>query len=1653
MKQLIYLIIFFCTCAPALGQRYVLPDSISVFGQRVADMMEQTGSAHASEVGGSFNAAWGSYSNGQKEKIMDLARNMLLDEVSVIPVIQNYFDALSAAVGAYSLSGTQVDDLLDVIEKSYGHYPVKSFNEGLQNLITLFRERALFKSNYSTLYFDEANLSFEFTGAADETLPSVADQMLDESSKKEQTDEWGTGNDSWGNDDGWGNNNQDDGWGNDNGDDGWGNNPTDSSWGSEEPKENKEEQSFASADDALASYGNAMEAVVSGPVTQASGAIIKFDNTNLAFVTRHDSVILKNTSGKYEYSKFVFTGEGGIFDWSLAGFEPGKVQTTLKSYSLDTRLPEFTADQVKHQHNGVFDGKVEGHFEFKSVKRDSTGNGSYPRFYSYNSDIEFTFDYEDLYCRGGYSLEGRKLGNNALNDGASLIEVSVDNRRNFKAISKDFVFQDTVILGRKVDITVYHSSDSINHPSTKFRYYTNQKRLIVTKEDDGYDLRPYNSSYFNMDITADMIDWDITTDSMNITILNARSMLPAYFASKEYYNSDHLDELSGVYNFNPLVLAYSYGKKVKARQFYVDDLIRDMKLNEKAVKSSMSNLLFRGFIEYNKNTGLVYLKDKLLHFIRSKYKWKDYDDLMISSLSPNAPNATLHLDNNEMTVRGIDKFYISEILDVYIEPKDKSITLLKDRDFTFKGQLFAGNFEFAGHNFTFKYDSFLVDLANIDSVKFYVEGEDMRKKEVDNKLVSVDLYGNEQGAAGSTSGTLYINKPDNKSGAKIFPEYPVFDASRGAVVYFDNADILDSAYDKSLYFYVPPFGIDSLSAEDPAAIGFEGTFFSDGRLPEFKEKLKIMPDNSLGFTHAIPPDGYNVFGGSGKVYQRLSLDKNGLVVDGKLEYLTSSSKSDAYTFYLDSIVGEGRDYEINAANLNGASYPDVYTPSFKMNWQPKVDKMYVSNLEEPFDIYNNTATFNGTTILSAQGVNGSGFFEARGFEAESDEFTFKETELTARHSDFVVASQNPEKPLMQGEDIRLDFDLTANIGDLSPEVEGQAALEFPFAQVKTSISQAQWNLSEEKVYMEKPEDVDIRSSYFYTTREELDSLAFNASGAVYDIQSSELNVTGIPYINVADALITPENNEVLILENATIGTLENTKIVIDSLYGYHNLFDGTIDIVSSKKFTGRAKYQLVNAVKDTFSIQFESFELREVPEAADKSKRGLQTVSGGEIKAEDRLVISPGMLYKGDVTMYAQQKPLKLDGYVKLDFQNTPDYDTWISYNSQDEETQEVIFNYNTATTEDGKSLNAGLHYGSFDNTLYGTFLSERKNISDPDFFTPHGFLWFEEEQNEYIIMDTAKAYGNSYAGSMFAYNELTGNVRMEGMFNFLEPSESIQLRASGLGQGNINERDYTVNTFSIFEYDVPDAAFVEMHRDIFETVEAFGAPAAEPDKDRQLIKIAEIIGDKEAVEYDRQSLEEYLPVVMASNKLIGDIVFSNLDLKWNSKEKAWYSDGRLGLSHIQRNDVNALVDGFVEIRKTEKGDIVNMFMQLGPQCYYYFNFQENRLTAYSNNDYFNDVIAGKSKIDKAGFGEYVFILGDRPDMMSFINQFRQVYLGINEPYEMALPEPRVEETEPEFLQQEEEQEGVEAVTEEEIQEEKEKEEEQQQIQDDNLGF
>jgi hypothetical protein len=1559
MRQIFISLLFLFIVIESQAQRYRLTDSLTVFSDRVNEMMLQTRNEIASEAAAAFQQSWssGAFTQNQQSKIADISLEMLKKDYSPIPFFVQYLNLLSSATQVHGITGSKMDNLLEMIDKSIRQDNGKTYLTIITNLNSFFNGNALHKNNFNKLYHLNANYDFEYVG---ETAPE--EDIYEPPAATEVFDSW----DAWDDNDDWGNTDATD--------------ATVDSW------------------DQPSVFTDAIPLEV--PIL--TGALIRFNNVDLVFATPYDSTVITGTKGDFSLSSHLFSGDGGTVNWESADISKSDLWVNLQTYQFNARLPEFTAEKVTMNYPQYLNQPVEGILTFKSIKRRSTEPARYPRFISYQSNVDLNkVKIQSTKFSGGFAMEGKKIKSASIYGNSSEIFIKDAAGNAFKVNAKIIDVSDTTISARNAALVIYHGRDSINHPSMRIRYYISDKRLVAIKEQNGFQQTPFNTSHFNISISADAIQWNMESDSLDIYVMNARSMIPAFFESNEYYHFDRIKELSVAYPFNPLLMVYNHYNKHKQESFYITDLLIDKKVNENALKSALLQLSYKDFIAYEALSGKITIKPRTIHYNQARWNKIDFDDLQIRSMESTKPNATLNLSDNELLIRGVDQFFISQTQNVFIIPTNKEIKMRKNRNFSFDGDMYAGNFQFIGRDFLFRYDSFQVDMSKIDSIKFYVDTQQRTRKQVDNQLISMDMFEQQIGdvAGQSSSGTLYVDNPKNKSGNMILPRYPVFDADKGAVVYFDRDDILKKSYDKSVYFIVPPFGIDSISSSDPSKIGFDGRFVSDNIFPDFNETLRIMPDYALGFEHEAPPAGYDLYKTGARFFNKIRLDKKGLVGTGRIDYLSSTGNSDAYTFYQDSVLASGHYYRIRRDNIGGVTYPEILVENYKMKWLPKSDEMYVRNTKDPFRLYE-SASLEGTTVLSKNGVRAAGKFLAEGFEARSRDFSFEESKMSANRAKFFVLSDNPEKPLMQGNDIRLDFDFNTEMGEISPEIAGVAALEFPYAQVNTSISRATWLKKDNKIVMTKPENVDITDSYFYSTNRELDSLAFNATAAEYDIINAVLHVQGIPHIEVADAFIIPARNEIFIGQNSELSELNGATIIIDTLNEYHTLTNASVTIHSRNKFTGSAYYQYVNASKDTFQIKFDSFDLQPVASTRSRSKSEVQTVSSALIDSDLGLQISPFIQFKGDLVMYARQRALKLDGFVKLDLRDTDDEDMWIRYSSQDEEAQDVMIDFNNAVTESAQPIIAGLFYESADNFVYGRFMKNKLSETDIPFFTPSGFLYYNHESSSFVIEDSAKANGNSYEGKFFSYNDQTGEIAFEGPMNFLEGSPNTSMEASGNGKGNLKGDLLETDIFARFDFDLPEQAFVAMHNDMQEVVEGLGLPPAEPDFDALLYKIAELVGDRYTREYEKRSQRDYFSLTALSPKLIGDIVFSKLKLNWSEKYNSWHSTGQIGISHLLKLDINASAEGFIEIQKTmDRGDIINIFVQLSGDCWYYISYGENKLITFSSNQSYNDIITSRSKVEKAGFGEYFFAEGNRREVLNFIDRFRLDYLNISEPY------------------------------------------------------
>ena len=1583
----------------------------------------------AQKVAYDFRNSWSSgFSAEQKEIIIRTAVKMRKKRLQTRPFFQYYFSMVTYAVTQAQIDDENFTNVLKISESAVENYNQKKLEIYLRTISTFFARGFLYKSKFDALKYEGGSYSFELLDAPkgfieqreedlhiseegeeevlvdepiqEDELPPATDESFDDGGG----DDWGD-DDGWGDDDDWG---DDDGWGSDGDDDGWGND-SDDSWNAQDDFQEPPIPAYKrpEVDKIIIDHVSEYQADDIAPTLE--GAVIKLKNVDLILATHSDTIVIKNTSGSYMIGKHTFVGEGGVYDWpdQLEGTDGAEV--VMDKYHFNASLGYIKTTKAKLLFPKMFEDSLDGAFIFKSVRRSNNRNRRYPYFISNYSKTAVKLPYEGVTYKGGFSLVGDKMYGTSISKHPSVLSVDVSDGRNFRAEAVKFAFEDSTILAHLAYNVIYHNQDSIVHPGVEFDYDAGKEKLTLFRHDGHYRHTFYYSSYFKMEMKADLLVWDTNSDSLDISIMNGRNIVPAVFQSEDYFNPISYEKMTGLFGFHPVSMVVFYARKIKSSEYNISELIYAYKdVTPRRIHEAVTYLKRDQMIEYNAQNGDIKVLRKAYHSIMSNDKKKDFDNILISSLSPGAPNATFNLETEEFTVRGVRKIFLTPDLKNAISPEEGNVTLLKNKDMKFNGAVHSGGFKYVGREFDFSYSDFLINMPTIDSIRIEVEPHDSLK--TDDHHAKVALHNQ----ITETSGVLYLSHPKNKSGLKTLAKYPYFVSDSEAVVYFDSPEILDGAYDRTVKFLIPPFEVDSTGRDDLTGVGFEGVFDGGDIFPEFKEKLEIMPDQSLGFVHQIPAQGYALYGGEGTVYGEITLDYNGLRVNGKIDYRTTTVNSDEFIYYMDSVSAVGDKGVIREGNYKGASYPEAVLGAYKMKWLPKKDSMYIANIQDSFDFYNATASLDGEANITAKGVFGSGVMLSRGSRSESDEFEFAQYKYSARHAKFEILTDVPEKPAMAGDDISMNFDLVKNIADVHPEQEGVAAISFPYGQMKTSITNATWYLDQAKITMTKPPEVDIHSSYFYTTREELDSLAFNATDAIYDINTYELNVKGIPYIIVADAEIIPDGNETTILENSELQQFENAQLKIDTLNEYHYLSQGNIKILSRNEFEGNALYEVTTEALDTFFIKFASFELRDIPTGR-RDETIKMTVSGGTVPEEDKLQVAPGFLYKGEATMYANKKSLELSGLIKLNLQSVKNYNYWIEYYTSGD-TTDLVLDVATALTEEGLPIEAGISYEFTNNKIYPTFVDYKTNPEDEFLFKADGLVTHDYKRNTYKIEPAVKSADQSYEGQTMIYDDNTGNIIFEGELSFIKNTEDFSLTSSGLGVAKPDSGMYVIDALLMLNINMHSALVDEFTNDVLDIIERLGADVAYDNSIELIYKLSDVIGDRAAKNYEDNSLQGYEPLVNASPLLNTTLVLPKVELNWSPAERAWYNtqNSGLGISNIGRTDVNAAMGGFIEIQKNEYGgDVVNLFLQVAETTWYHFTYDDKRMFINSSNQDFNDELVKRAASAKAG--QFSIAAGDYEETLKWINRFRKNYYKISDSYNLEFQEEQILEDEETF--------------------------------------
>ena len=151
-------------------------------------------------------------------------------------------------------------------------------------------------------------------------------------------------------------------------------------------------------------------------------------------------------------------------------------------------------------------------------------------------------------------------------------------------------------------------------------------------------------------------------------------------------------------------------------------------------------------------------------------------------------------------------------------------------------------------------------------------------------------------------------------------------------------------------------------------------------IPDFKEKLTLQHDLSLGFEHQLPKEGYPVYGNKGRFYDKISLNMLGIRGSGKLETMGATVLSEDLIFYPDSLVAIGSSAEVKKQSTPEVHHPDINIEEHEVKWFPKKDTLYFQTFSKPFNLYTNTSQFDGRIGLTSKAAFANGKMNTHGSE-------------------------------------------------------------------------------------------------------------------------------------------------------------------------------------------------------------------------------------------------------------------------------------------------------------------------------------------------------------------------------------------------------------------------------------------------------------------------------------------------------------------------------------------------------------------------------------------------------------------------------------------------------------------------------------------------
>ncbi len=1308
---------------------------------------------------------------------------------------------------------------------------------------------------------------------------------------------------------------------------------------------------------------------------------VVFPKMDLVWSSKTDSSVVEGTSGTYFPMDNSWEGKGGKITWKRAGLAAEKTFVVWEHrYSLKLKTTELRVDSVEFT-DPYFDKVLLGNVVDKLRANVTTENASYPRFESYDLRKRINNIVQGIDFEGGFTMQGAKLQGYGTKEEPASLTFKREGKVFITTRGLVFTIEPDKISSEDVAVKVLLDKDSIFHPSVSLRFLRDKKQLTLIKRDEGLSKGPYYDTYHALDMYFEELRWKQGDPLLQIGNMQGTTQTRTSFESFNYFEQRRYTGLMGIDEVHPLSRLKEFSKKAgdvfQAKEFAVYT-----KLQMTQVVPMLIDMANKGFVHYDVDEEQVTILPRLMQHILSSAGKVDYDVLQFNSNSSDGVNGTINLLNNDLTLKGVAKITLSDSQDVKIYPSEKLVTIKKGRDFSFGGMVKAGKLTFFGKEYFFHYAPFTIDLLNVDSVGFLADSFDADENG-QRGLVKV------KNVLESVSGTLEVDAPSNKSGIqqKKYPEFPKFNSTKESFVFYDRHGIQRGAYKRDKFYYKSdPFQIDSLDNFTNEGLKFDGTLVSAGIFPDIRETLRLQHDYALGFVRPTGDGGLPLYGKKAKFSRTLQLDHEGLHGDGDLAYLTTIASGKDLVFTPDTTFGVADTLYNGAASSPTLNVPTVQASKVFLRLEPAKDILLARNLRKPMVMYDKQAYLYGKTELGPKGMDGAGMVDFTNATLSSKRFNFKTTQVHADTSDFRLTEGDTASIAFRTDNVNATVKLDERIGEFVSNGK-ETKVEFPYNQYICYMDRFKWYMDQGDIQLESNrtasagnEDLQLSGSNFISVNPSQDSLRFMAPKARYDLKKHIITANEVQYIQVADALITPDSMRVRIGRNAQMDPLTHATVTANFVNKYHTIHEATVNIAARRQYSGSGTYNYTDETGRIFPITMKNINV----------DTAFQTFATGTVPQEANFQLSPAFDFFGNVRIEASIKEVKFMGNTRIKHECPGIAKNWMSFSGRIDPLEVFIPVGDSLMDADGLPIGAGIYMTKDDPfRTYGTFLSRKKDKADRDIISAKGLLFYDKTKKSYLISNKDKIRQRDLPGNLVDLSTescvLTGDGRVS------QGTDLGQVKADAFGSITYaGDSARAVAHLTMFvDFPFLDNALEKMTAEITAYPEQKQVDLAKTPYERSL---REVLGkeksDKLISELSIKGEIKKLP-----DELIRTLTFCDLDLRWNQEDEAWQSNGPLGLGAVQKKPLYRYLKGKVEFQRKRSGDIMTILMMLDDQTYWFFQYARNYLYVYSSNKEFNTMISDlkddkRQFPGKKGAPDYQFILTNKRKVDDFRERF-----------------------------------------------------------------